>query len=209
MTISPRDIALLVSGASGMLLPVRFAELALQHAAVDTLHLTISGPALKVLAHEMGEDFKTARGFVSRLDLPDDARQRIRLWSDADLAAPISSGSNPLAGTVVLPCSSGTAGALANGISRGLVQRAADVAIKQRWPLVLGIRETPMSAILLDNLSRLAGLGVHIMPPVPAFYLAPDPAEAFATFVDHYCVRIFDLLGVPCDEPGLRWRAAT
>jgi 4-hydroxy-3-polyprenylbenzoate decarboxylase len=206
MTAPRRDIALLVSGASGMLLPIRFAEIALRNAAVDTLHLVISGPALKVLAHELGDQCRTSRQFVERLDLSDDLRERIRPWSDADLAAPISSGSRPLAGVAVLPCSSGTAGAIAQGISRGLVQRAADVALKQRWPLVLGIREAPMSAILLENLARLAALGVHVMPPVPAFYLTPEPEKAFATFVDHYCVRVLDLMGIHLDRDDLRWR---
>jgi 4-hydroxy-3-polyprenylbenzoate decarboxylase len=99
------------------------------------------------------------------------------------------------------------AGSLANGISRGLAQRVADVALKQRWPLVLGIRETPMSSILLENLLKLARAGAHIVPPVPAFYLKPDPASAFSRFADHYCMRLFDLLGIPAGgDTDLRWR---
>ena len=97
------------------------------------------------------------------------------------------------------------AGAIAHGISRGLAQRVADVALKQRWPLVLGIRETPMSAILLDNLATLARLGVHVVPPVPAFYLRPDPGEALERFLDHYCLRVLDLLGVVVERSELRW----
>jgi 4-hydroxy-3-polyprenylbenzoate decarboxylase len=206
MTAPRRDIALLVSGASGMLLPVRFAEIALEAAGVETLHLVISGPAFKVLGHELGDEFKTTRRFIDHLRVSPQLRDRIRPWGDADLAAPISSGSRPLAGVAVLPCSSGTAGAIAHGISRGLVQRAADVALKQRWPLVLGIREAPMSAILLDNLSRLASVGAHVMPPVPAFYLTPEPERALATFVDHYCVRVLDLMGIHLERNDLRWR---
>jgi 4-hydroxy-3-polyprenylbenzoate decarboxylase len=106
----------------------------------------------------------------------------------------------------VLPCSAGTVGALANGISRGLLQRVADVALKQRWPLLLGIRETPMSPILLENLLKLARAGAHIVPPLPAFYLKPDEATAQKIFVDHYCMRLLDLLGLPANDEGLRWR---
>jgi 4-hydroxy-3-polyprenylbenzoate decarboxylase len=98
------------------------------------------------------------------------------------------------------------AGSLANGISRGLGQRIADVALKQRWPLLIGIRETPMSVILLENLLRLAQAGAHIVPPLPAFYLLPDEAEAQSVFIDHYCMRLLDLLGLPAEDDGLRWR---
>ena len=98
------------------------------------------------------------------------------------------------------------AGAIANGISRGLSQRVADVAIKQRWPLVLGIRETPMSPILLENLLRLARVGAHIVPPLPAFYLNPDEVSAMSVFIDHYCVRLLDLLGIDTEGSGLRWK---
>jgi 4-hydroxy-3-polyprenylbenzoate decarboxylase len=97
-------------------------------------------------------------------------------------------------------------GSLANGISRGLAQRVADVALKQRWPLILGIRETPMSSILLENLLRLANAGAHIVPPLPAFYLKPDNATALRLFVDHYCLRLLDLLSIPAADDGLRWQ---
>jgi 4-hydroxy-3-polyprenylbenzoate decarboxylase len=111
-----------------------------------------------------------------------------------------------LTGVVVLPCSAGMAGSLANGISRGLGQRVADVALKQRWPLLVGIRETPMSAILLDNLLTLARTGAHIVPPLPAFYLKPDEETAQRVFVEHYCMRLLDLLEIPQEDNDLRWR---
>jgi 4-hydroxy-3-polyprenylbenzoate decarboxylase len=107
---------------------------------------------------------------------------------------------------VVLPCSSGMAGGLANGISRGLGQRVADVALKQRWPLVIGIRETPMSSILLANLLTLARAGAHIVPPLPAFYLRPDETSALRSFIDHYSLRVLDLLHIPGGREELRWQ---
>jgi len=202
----PCDLALLVSGGSGMALAARFAQAALESGQVDAVHLVVTGPATKVLAHELGSEWASARGLRDNLLLSDSLRERIRPYQDSELTAVIASGSHLLRGVVVLPCSAGTVGALANGISRGLLQRVADVALKQRWPLLLGIRETPMSPILLENLLKLARAGAHIVPPLPAFYLKPDEATAQKIFVDHYCMRLLDLLGLPANDEGLRWR---
>jgi 4-hydroxy-3-polyprenylbenzoate decarboxylase len=201
-----RELVLAVSGGSGSILAARFAVAALESGAVDVLHVVLTAAAGKVLHHELGPPWATARGFTEQLPLDDDVRARIQTYSDNELTAPVASGSHRLSGVVVLPCSAGMAGALANGISRGLVQRVADVAIKQRWPLLLGIRETPMSPILLDNLLRLARVGAHIVPPLPAFYLNPDEASAMSVFIDHYCVRLLDLLGIETEGSGLRWK---
>jgi 4-hydroxy-3-polyprenylbenzoate decarboxylase len=200
------DLALVVSGGSGTVLAIRFAEMVMQSDAIDSLHLVVTGPASKVLAHEVGPEWASARGFRENLPLSDEHRSRIRPFADSDLAAPIASGSHLLRGVVVLPCSAGMVGSVANGISRGLAQRAADVALKQRWPLLLGVRETPMSPILLENLLTLSRAGAHIVPPLPAFYLRPDEATAMRRFVDHYCMRLLDLLKIPSGEPDLRWQ---
>ncbi len=201
-----RELALLISGGSGTALAARFATLALESAQLDALHLVVTGAAGKVLAHEMGAEWASAKGFRDNLPLDDDLRHRIHPYTDSELSAPIASGSHQLHGVVVLPCSAGMAGSLANGISRGLAQRVADVALKQRWPLLIGIRETPMSTILLENLVRLARAGAHIVPPLPAFYLKPDEATAQRIFVDHYCMRLLDLLALPTQDHGLRWQ---
>ena len=200
------DLALVVSGGSGTVLAIRFAEMVMQSDAIDSLHLVVTGPASKVLAHEVGPEWASAGGFRENLPVSDELRSRIRPYADSDLTAPIASGSHLLRGVVVLPCSAGMVGSVANGISRGLAQRAADVALKQRWPLLLGVRETPMSPILLENLLTLSRAGAHIVPPLPAFYLRPDEASAMRRFVDHYCMRLLDLLEIPYEEPGLRWQ---
>lgn len=204
--LTAREMALLISGASGMVLAARFAELVLEHADLDVLHLVVTPPAAQVLSVELGADWASAHKFRDRLQAPRDDGARIETWSNDDLGAPIASGSHPLLGTVVLPCSAGAAGAVAHGISRGLLQRAADVALKQRWPLILGIRESPMSEILLENLLRLARAGATIMPPLPAFYLRPDAQTAFGEFIDHYCLRVLDLLDIHLDRKDLRWK---
>lgn len=202
----PCELALVVSGASGTALAARLAVVALESRKVDLLHVVVTGPGGKVAGHELGPGWSSSRGFAAELPLAAELRERLRPWTDADLTAPVASGSYRLAGAVVLPCSAGMAGALAHGISRGLGQRVADVALKQRWPLVVGIRETPMSAILLDNLLRLSRAGAHVVPPVPAFYLRPAEPEAMSTFADHYCVRVLDLLGIDVQREELRWR---
>lgn len=201
-----RELALLVSGGSGCLLATRFAETALSDGHVDTLHLVVTGSAGKVLAHELGPQWASAKGIRDNLALDDEHRERVVSYTDSDVAAPIASGSHRLDGVVVLPCSAGMAGSLAHGISRGLAQRVADVALKQRWPLIIGIRETPMSQILLENLLTLARSGAHIVPPLPAFYLKPDEATAQKLFVEHYCMRVLDLLAIPTADKSLRWQ---
>ena len=201
-----RELALLVSGASGSVLAARFAVASLASQHVDTLHLVVTGAAGKVLGHELGPEWASARGFRDQLPLDDEQRAKIHPYTDSDLAAPIASGSHLLHGVIVLPCSAGMAGSLANGISRGLAQRVADVALKQRWPLLVGIRETPMSSILLENLLRLARAGAHIVPPLPAFYIKPEETTAQTLFVEHYCMRLLDLLAIPAADGGLRWQ---
>jgi len=198
-----REIALVVTGASGSRLAARFAEQAAEHPQIDALHVVLSDGARLVIADELGRERATPRGFASALAVSEPARAKIRSWAEADLAAPVSSGSHPLLGVVIVPCSAATACSIASGTSRGLGQRLGDVALKQRWPLLLGFRESPLSAIHLQALLTLTHAGAIVVPPVPAFYLGGDE---MARFVDHYCMRLFDLLGIPLERPDLRWK---
>ena len=197
------ELALVVTGACGTRLAVRFAELAATHPEVEVLHVVLSDGARLVVADEIGVKMATPRGFLAGLDLEAGARRRIRAWAEGDMNAPIASGSHRLSGVVVLPCSAATACSLAAGVSRGLGQRVGDVALKQRWPLLLGFRETPLSAIHLQALLTLTNAGAVVVPPIPAFYLGGDEMPRF---VEHYCLRLLDLLGLPLDRPDLRWR---
>jgi len=189
-----------------MALASTFATMCLEEGGADALHVIVTGGASKVLAHELGPEWASARGFSDQLPVTDRLRERLHPWPDSRLTAPVASGSYRLAGVVVLPCSAGMAGALASGSSRGLSRRVADVALKQHWPLVLGVRETPMSQILLRNLLELARAGAHVVPPVPAFYLKPDEATAMKMFLQHYSLRVLDLLGMDVERRDLRWR---
>jgi len=202
MPRSPSPVALLVTGASGMLLPRHLLAVLARHPAVSRLHVVVSKGASQVLAHELGREATGAAALVDSAALDEAGRAKVVTHRDNDLDAPISSGSYRLAGTLVLPCSAGTAGALATGTAATLVHRAGAVALKERWPLVLGFRETPLSPLHLENLAALAWAGAVIAPPVPAFYIG---GEDLARFLDAYAQRLLDHLGLGPEGPGLRW----
>lgn len=196
-------VALLVTGASGMALPRHVLRAMTNHSEIERIHLVVSRGAAQVLQHEVASQGSGSEALLEAAGLDDTQRQKIETHRDNEFDAPISSGSYTLTGTAVVPCSAGTAGALAVGGAGTLVHRAGAVALKERWPLVLGFRETPLTAIHLENLRRLAYLGASILPPVPAFYVG---GEDFGRFLDHYVLRVLDHLGIrEPGEPGLRW----
>ncbi|HZF10855.1 MAG TPA: UbiX family flavin prenyltransferase [Thermoanaerobaculia bacterium] len=196
-------IALLVSGASGMLLPRHFLGRLAAHPEVERIEFVVSKGASQVLRHELGPERTGAQDLVEAAGLAAGEREKVRIHRDNELDAPIASGSYRLTGTVVLPCSSGTLGALATGSARTLVHRAGSVALKEGWPLVLGFRETPFSLVHVENMRRLLLAGATILPPLPAFYIG---GEDLGRFLDHYALRILDRLGISAvGEPGLRW----
>ncbi|WP_273428425.1 flavin prenyltransferase UbiX [Chitinibacter tainanensis] len=127
--------------------------------------------------------------------------QQLQVYGQQEWFAPMASGSNPGDGMVVVPCSMGALSAIANGASDNLVERAADVMIKERKALVLVPRETPFSAIHLENMLKLSRLGVVILPPNPGFYHHPQSIDELVDFV---VARILDQLGVP-QQLMARW----
>lgn len=196
-------LALLVTGASGMLLPRHVLGRLAEHAEIERIHLVVSAGASQVLRHELGPDRTGAADLADAAGLSPGAREKLVLHRDSDLDAPIASGSYRLTGTLILPCSAGTLGALATGAARTLIHRAGAVALKESWPLVLGFRETPYSLIHLENMRRLHLAGATLLPPVPAFYIG---GEDLGRFLDHYTLRVLDRFGIPePGEAGLRW----
>lgn len=186
-----------------MALPQHAVAAMANHPQVETLHLVVSRGAVQVLQHEGASGPPGAEALLAGASLDQQARSKVSVHRDNELDAPISSGSYRLTGTAIIPCSAGTIGALAVGTAATLIHRAGSVALKERWPLVLGFRETPMTAIHLENLRRLAYLGATILPPVPAFYIG---GEDFGRFLDHYVLRVLDQLGLHTPgNPGLRW----
>ena len=194
-------IALLVTGASGMRLPVFMLQALLQHPQVDRLHLVVSAGASQVLRHELTTDRPGANALLRAAEC-DPENPRLTIHRDNALDAPIASGSYRLDGTIILPCSSATLGALATGSGHHLVHRAGSVALKEGWPLILGFRETPLSILHLENLRRVAWAGATIAPPIPAFYLG---GEEIDRFIQAYVVRLLDHLGLNSPSPEFRW----
>jgi flavin prenyltransferase len=202
-------VALLVSGASGMLLPRHVLGRLAAHPEIERIHLCVSAGASQVLRHELGPGRTGAGDLATAAGLAGAALAKLRTHRDGELDAPIASGSYRLTGTAVLPCSAGTLGALATGSARTLIHRAGAVALKEGWPLVLGFRETPYSLVHVENMRRLLLAGATLLPPVPAFYVG---GEDLGRFLDHYTLRLLDHFGIadpgdPSDPRarGLRW----
>ena len=146
--------------------------------------------------HEMHERFRDATARWS-------SHGELTVHRPQDVAAPISSGSYPVRGMLIVPCSMSTVGALASGAGTNLLHRAADVTLKEKRPLVIVPRETPLSIIHLRNLLTLAEAGATVLPPMPAFYLLPtSAADIVAALVDRM-LQALGVIEVPSDEH--RW----
>jgi 4-hydroxy-3-polyprenylbenzoate decarboxylase len=196
------EIVVGVSGASGASLPRRFVELASRVGYVTRLHLILSASSLAVAQNELDAGIQSAEDWLSRLQIPRAFNRRIELHRNDDVGASIASGSYPVAGMAVIPCSAGTLGAIANGISRDLLQRAADVCLKERRPLVLAFRESPYSLVHIENMRRATLAGAIVAPPSPAFYVT-DPS--MSRFLDAWCGRVARLLGFDLPGESFRW----
>jgi 4-hydroxy-3-polyprenylbenzoate decarboxylase len=188
-------VTLGITGASGAPYAVRLLEL-LNETGTPT-RLIVSRYGMRLLAEECGitdlDALRLATGDWSRVEL----------YDSGDRGATPASGSAASRGMVICPCSMGTLAAIAAGTSRSLVERAADVALKERRPLILVPRETPFSLIHLENMVRLTHAGATIMPASPGFYHRPDSVEALVDFV---VARVLDHLEVRHDL-GSRWRS--
>jgi 4-hydroxy-3-polyprenylbenzoate decarboxylase len=191
-----------VSGASGARLGLRALQLFAASPDVPELHLVVSPRALVVAHDEVDPAILTEDDYLAAASLPKKVRAKVIRHGESVLDAPISSGSFVTRGMAVVPCSSGTLGSIAHGISRGLLQRAADVCLKERRRLVLAFRETPFSLVHAENIAAVTRAGAIVAPPVPAFYAARTAEE----MLDAFLLRVADLLGVAIDVPDLRWK---
>lgn len=189
----PSRIIIGITGASGAAYSLRTIELLLR-AGVD-VHLTASTLGKRLLHDELGLNRLTADTLMSRMTgLPPTAA--ITIHNDNDLGATIASGSFLHDGMIVVPCSSNTMGAIAAGITQSLVQRTAMVTLKERRPLVLAHRESPLSRIDIHNMSRLSDAGAIIAPLSPGFYMLPKSVD---DVVDFMAGKLLDLVKVPHD----------
>ena len=196
--MSANDVVLAITGASGSAYALRLAQVLL--AAGKHLHLVVSGAARQVMARELEAEFPgngaAAAEWLAMIELTPNAafpQGSVRAYGTSDYSAGIASGSFLTSGMVICPCSMGTLSAIATGASTNLIQRAADVHLKERRPLVLVPRETPLSLIQLENMTRLSHAGATIMPSMPGFYHQP---MQIADLVDFVVARILDHLHV-------------
>jgi len=200
---SPDTIALAITGASGAAYALRLLECLL--AADRRVYLMVSPPGQVVLSMEC--DLKLPGQAAQAQQLLSErygaAPGRLLVFGKEQWTAPVASGSGAPRAMVVCPCTTGTLSAIACGASNNLIDRAADVVIKEGRKLILVPRETPFSAIHLENMLKLARLGVVILPPNPGFYHAP---RAIGDLVDFVVARILDHLNVEHDLIA-RWGA--
>ena len=176
-------VLLAIAGASGAVYGVRCASLLLDRGA--ELHVLVTPTAWEILAAEVG-DGKAPAALAARkrwlARLVSSARP-FRLHAEDDFRIPFASGSNPPDAMIVAPCSMGTLARIAHGISASVLARCADVVLKERKPLVLVARETPLSVIHLENMLQLARAGAHILPACPGFYHRPEKVSDLVDFV--------------------------
>lgn len=208
--MSPKDInplqtlTLAVTGASGSMLAFEMLRSLAVDERVGRIHLIISPSALRVLAEETGI---TGRNSLTEKllgnNLPDGAGEKIVQHAHEDIGAPIASGSYPCNAMIVLPCSMGTLAGIAHGMAANLVERAADVCLKEKRRLVLCVRETPLNLIHIRNMAAAAEAGATIFPVIPTFYNQPTTIEDMARNFVH---RVLQHMGLP-QSGAFIWRA--
>jgi 4-hydroxy-3-polyprenylbenzoate decarboxylase len=189
-----QPIAVAITGASGSAYALRLLECLL--AAGEAVYLMISQAGQIVLKMESDLELPAQPGEVERLLSArfDAAPGQLRVFGRQQWMAPVASGSNPPSAMVVCPCTTGTLSAIACGASNDLLERAADVVLKERRKLILVVRETPLSEIHLENMLKLSRMGATIMPANPGFYHRPESVQHL---VDFMVARILDQLELP------------
>jgi flavin prenyltransferase len=195
-----RRIAVAMTGASGAVYGLRVLEELLRDPRIE-VHLTLSAAAAQVLRLEQDRRVDLKRFDPRALGLK--PSPRLIYHHHEDLAAPLASGTFRVEAMAIVPCSMGCVGKVAHGVAGDLIERAADVMLKERRRLILAPRETPWSAIHLENLAMLARLGVVVLPPSPGFYGRPKRVEDLVDFV---VARVLDHLDVE-HRLGPRWGA--
>ncbi len=183
-------LTLATTGASGSIFCREMLLILESDARIQTVNFVPSDSALRVMAEELG-----LRGRDRLLlQLLGREPQKTKLQSNDDIGANIASGSYPTDGMIVLPCSMGTLARIANGITERLIERAADVCLKERKPLVLCVRETPLNKIHIRNMGLAADAGATIYPVIPTFYNLPDSIKEIARA---FCFRVLKHIGLP------------
>jgi 4-hydroxy-3-polyprenylbenzoate decarboxylase len=198
-------ITLAATGASGFIFAAEMLRALYEDARVRKINFIPSDAALRVFAEEMqlgGRNSLVEKLLGPQHPASPEHELKIEQHAEADIGANVASGSYRSDGMVVLPCSMGTLAGIANGIASNLIERAADVCLKERRPLILCVRETPFNRIHLRNMQLASDAGATIFPVMPAFYNRPQSSTEMA---QQYVARVLDHIGLP--QPGaFEWK---
>ena len=195
----PQNLTVATTGASGSLFLKHFLLAVERDQRIKTINFIASDSALRVMAEELG--LKGRSNLMQQL-LGKSSR-KFQQQSNADIGANVASGSYPAEAMVVIPCSVGTLSRIANGDASHLIERAADVSLKEKRPLVLCVRETPLNKIHIRNMYRAADAGATIFPLIPTFYNRPTSLE---TLAKEFAFRVLAHIGLP-QPTAYRWKS--
>ena len=195
----PQNLTVATTGASGSLFLKHFLLAVERDQRVKLVNFIASDSALRVMAEEL-----SLRGRSNLVgQLLGKASRKIHQQANADIGANVASGSYPADAMVVIPCSVGTLARIANGIASHLIERAADVCLKEKRPLVLCVRETPLNKIHIRNMYRAADAGATVFPLIPALYNRPATLDGMAR---EFAYRVLAHLGLPQPD-AYRWKS--
>jgi 4-hydroxy-3-polyprenylbenzoate decarboxylase len=206
----PKNLTIATTGASGAIFLRHFLLAVDREDRIENVNFIASDSALRVMAEELDltgradlirQLLETSSAKSAKSSRPPSGR-KFQLQSNADIGANIASGSYPADAMVVIPCSVGTLARIASGIAAQLIERAADVSLKEKRPLVLCVRETPLNKIHIRNMYRAADAGATIFPLIPAFYYRPVSLDEMAREFAH---RVLAHLGLP-QPAAFRWK---
>jgi 4-hydroxy-3-polyprenylbenzoate decarboxylase len=198
----PKNLTVATTGASGAIFLRHFLLAVDRDERVQTVNFIASDSALRVLAEEL--DLKGRSDLVAQVlgASAQTSKNKTQIQSNADIGANVASGSYPADAMVVIPCSVGTLARIANGVAAQLIERAADVTLKEKRPLVLCVRETPLNKIHIRNMYRAADAGATVFPLIPAFYYHPASLDEMAR---EFAYRVLAHLGLPQPQ-AFRWK---
>ncbi len=207
---SPQNLTVATTGASGSIFLRQLLLAVERDQRVQAVNFIASDSALRVMAEELG--LRGRNNLVGQILSRQSGQQpdkqsgkpsrKIQQQANADIGANIASGSYPADAMVVIPCSMGTLARIANGIASQLIERAADVCLKEKRPLVLCVRETPLNKIHIRNLYRAADAGATVFPLIPAYYFRPTTLDAMAS---EFAYRVLAHIGLP-QPNAYRWK---
>ena len=207
----PQNLTIATTGASGSVFLRQLLLAVERDTRIQTANFIASDSALRVMAEEFGIQGRAelVRQILAgekktsvRTASTTSSKIKIKEQSNADIGANVASGSYPADAMIVLPCSVGTLARIANGIASHLIERAADVCLKEKRPLVLCVRETPLNKIHIRNLYRAADAGATIFPLIPAYYYRPASLDDLAR---EFAYRVLAHLGLPQPD-AFRWK---